>query len=120
MSVEKTTKNNRGMVLPFLYFVIRRTMEKETKNTFKERVKNVTISCAEIYKKEFVEYDYLICSEAFEEEKYQVIKAEKSNFLHLIGVNTTMSPEAFLKNVSMERLKKMILILRKKTSQKIR
>lgn len=70
-------------------------MEKETKNTFKERVKNVTISCAEIYKKEFVEYDYLICSEAFEEEKYQVIKAEKSNFLHLIGVNTTMSPEAF-------------------------
>lgn len=70
-------------------------MEKETKNTFKERVKDVAISCAEIYKKEFVEYDYLICSEAFQEKKYQEIRAEKSNFLHLVGVNTTMSPEAF-------------------------
>lgn len=93
-------------------------MEKETKNTFKERVKDVAISCAEIYKKEFVEYDYLICSEAFQEKKYQEIRAEKSNFLHLVGVNTTMSPEAFLKNVSMGRLRKMILILRKKINQK--
>lgn len=54
--------------------------------TFKERVKETIIRAAENYKNYFVEYDYLLCSEAFMKNKYYIIKGEKSNFKHLTGV----------------------------------
>ncbi len=54
--------------------------------TFKERVKETIIRAAENYQNYFVEYDYLICSEAFVKNKYYIIKGEKTNFKHLTGV----------------------------------
>lgn len=63
--------------------------------SFKTRIVEVAISCAKIYKKNFVEYDYLVCSEAFETNKCVEIKAESNNYLHLLGVNTNLSPEKF-------------------------
>lgn len=63
--------------------------------SFKGRVVETAISCASIYQEKFVEYDYLICSEAFEGSKCQEIKAETNNFLHLLGVNTSLSPDDF-------------------------
>lgn len=63
--------------------------------SFKGRVVETAISCVSIYQEKFVEYDYLICSEAFEGSKCQEIKAETNNFLHLLGVNTSLSPNDF-------------------------
>lgn len=63
--------------------------------SFKGRVVETAISCASIYQEKFVEYNYLICSEAFEGSKCQEIKAETNNFLHLLGVNTSLSPDDF-------------------------
>lgn len=63
--------------------------------SFKGRVVETAISCAGIYQERFVEYDYLICSEAFEGSKCQEVKAETNNYLHLLGVNTSLSPNDF-------------------------
>lgn len=65
------------------------------KKSFKERVIEAAISCAAIYEEKFVKYDYLVCSEAFGQKKYQEIRAEQNNYFHLIGVNTSLSANAF-------------------------
>ena len=86
------------MVFPFLYFIVRRTMgntEELTEESFKHRVVECAITNARVYREKFVEYDYLVCSEAFQGDHYQEIKAEENNYLHLLGVNTSLSPEAF-------------------------
>lgn len=69
--------------------------EEIVEESFKGRVVEAAISCANIYQERFVEYDYLICSEAFEGSKCQEVKAEANNFLHLLGVNTSLSPNDF-------------------------
>lgn len=69
--------------------------EEIIEESFKGRVAECAINYASIYKEKFVEYDYLVCSEAFEGSHYQEIKAEANNYLHLIGVNTALSPEEF-------------------------
>ena len=69
--------------------------EEVVKKSFKERVAEAAISCAAIYKEKFVECDYLVCSDAFGENGYQEIKAEANNFLHLTGVNTSLSADEF-------------------------
>lgn len=62
---------------------------------FKERVKNTAISCAKIYKETFVDYEYLICSQAFEKKKYYITKADAGNYLHLLGIHTELKPADF-------------------------
>lgn len=62
--------------------------------SFKERVKNVAIENALLYKENFMKYEYLVCSEAFE-KGYHIIKADKGNYLHLIGIHTTLTPDEF-------------------------
>ena len=69
--------------------------EEIVEESFKNRVAQVAISCAAIYRDSFVEYDYLVCSEAFGNTQCQEIKAEANNYLHLIGVNTSLSPNVF-------------------------
>lgn len=59
--------------------------------SFKERVKNTAIECSRLYKDYFVDYEYLICSEAFHENMYYIVDAHKDNYLHLIGVTTSLS-----------------------------
>jgi hypothetical protein len=68
---------------------------ENAEETFKKRVAETAIRCASIYQEKFVEYDYLVCSEAFGDSRCQEIKAETNNFLHLIGVNTELSAEDF-------------------------
>ncbi|MFI3213409.1 MAG: PBECR4 domain-containing protein [Eubacteriales bacterium] len=63
--------------------------------SFKERVRKAAIDGAQLYKKNFVDCEYLICSKAFNEKQYYVAKADKSNYLHLIGVHTELTPEYF-------------------------
>ena len=69
--------------------------EEIVEESFQERVTKVAITCASEYRDSFVEYDYLVCSEAFGENKCQEIRAEANNYLHLIGVNTRLSPDGF-------------------------
>ncbi len=68
-------------------------MEKRV--SFKERVRQVLISCAKIYKDIFMDHEYLICSKAFILRDYYVFYATKDNYLHLTGVNTNLRPAVF-------------------------
>ena len=38
----------------------------EEQKSFSQRVKEIVIQCADLYKKFYVEYEYLLCSKAFE------------------------------------------------------
>lgn len=69
--------------------------EEVLEGSFKNRIVCVAITCAALYKSNFVEYDYLVCSEALGEVRHQIIRAESNNFLHLLGVNTILSPDDF-------------------------
>lgn len=62
--------------------------------SFKERVKNVAIANVRLYETNFINYEYLICSEAFD-NRYHIIKSDKGNYLHLIGIHTNLTPEKF-------------------------
>ena len=62
--------------------------------SFKERVKNEAIANAILYQSNFIDYEYLVCSEAFN-DGYHIIKSDKGNYLHLIGIHTTLSAEKF-------------------------
>lgn len=62
--------------------------------SFKERVKNEAIANASLYQSNFIDYEYLVCSEAFN-SGYYIIKSDKGNYLHLIGIHTTLSTEDF-------------------------
>ena len=55
--------------------------------SFKERIRQEAIKEAKRYKEIYVDYEYLICSEAFVKRKYYIINAEKDNFQHLTGVH---------------------------------
>ena len=62
---------------------------------FKTRVKNDAIKYASIYEKVMNNKEYLIYSKSFCVKKYYILKAYKTNYLHLIGVHTTLSPLVF-------------------------
>ena len=62
--------------------------------SFKERVKNEAIANANLYQSNFIDYEYLVCSEAIN-NGYHIIKFDKGNYLHLIGIHTTLSAEEF-------------------------
>lgn len=62
--------------------------------SFKVRVKNAAIANAHIYEENFVKYEYLVCSKAYSND-YHIIKADKSNYLHLIGIHTNLTAEQF-------------------------
>lgn len=63
---------------------------------FKDRVAQVAIHYAPIYKQVFVDFEYLICSDCFVERDYYILSAKEDNYLHLIGVNTPkLSPLEF-------------------------
>lgn len=63
--------------------------------SFKERIRQEAIKEAKRYKEIYVDYEYLICSEAFAKRKYYIINAEKDNFQHLTGVHSKISAQAF-------------------------
>lgn len=63
--------------------------------SFKERVKETVIQNAYLYKKYFVDYEYLLCSEAFVKNEYYVVSAYEDNYLHLTGLHTSLSAAIF-------------------------
>lgn len=69
-------------------------MEKQQKS-FKEKVLEVIFIGAQKYKQFFLDYEYQISSAGFSENKFYVISATKSNFLHLTGVNTNLTATQF-------------------------
>ncbi len=63
--------------------------------SFKQRVLNIAIEQAKIYQTVYVEWEYLICSEAFTQQNYYIIDAKQDNYQHLIGVHSHVSPQIF-------------------------
>lgn len=62
-----------------------------SEENFKERVRLTIINMAKLYKEKYVDYEYLICSQAFSERAYYIIDAKEDNFQHLTGVHTSLS-----------------------------
>lgn len=62
---------------------------------FKERVRAILISEAVAYKESYVNYQYLVCSDAFENKDYYIIDAKEDNYQHLTGVNALISAQEF-------------------------
>lgn len=62
---------------------------------FKTRVKETAISIAPDYYSYYVCRDYLLISDAFKNSPYYIVRAEKDNYLHLVGVFTKLSATAF-------------------------
>ncbi len=65
------------------------------KESFKERVRLELVKAAKRYKAIYVDYEYLICSEAFVQKNYYIVDAEKDNFQHLTGVHSKVSAQIF-------------------------
>ena len=63
--------------------------------SFKSRVRDEIIANANMFKEYFVDYDYLICSEAFTKFSYYIITAHGDNYEHLTGVASDISAEEF-------------------------
>ena len=72
--------------------------EKTKPVSFKQRVAKCAMDNAQAFKDKFVDYEYCVCSNAFP-GKVKVVKALPGNYLHLVGVNTSISADAFSKNV---------------------
>lgn len=64
-------------------------------DSFKQRVCETAITCAQIYKTEFIDYNYLICSKAFTLNPFYIINAHADNFQHLLGVHSFISAKEF-------------------------
>lgn len=63
--------------------------------SFKERVKETVIQNAYSYKRYFVDYEYLLCSEAFVKNEYYIVSAYEDNYLHLTGLHTSLDAATF-------------------------
>ena len=63
--------------------------------SFKTRVKNEAIYYASVYKDTMIDKEYLIFSHGFTEKPYYILRAYKTNYLHLIGVHTSLNPSDF-------------------------
>ena len=68
---------------------------KQVVKPFKTRVKEELMQCALIYKSLLMDYEYLICSQAFKNRSYYIFYGTKDNFLHLTGVNTKLKAADF-------------------------
>lgn len=66
-----------------------------TETSFKERIRLAMIEAAREYKETYIDYEYLICSEAFKEREFYIVNAKEDNFQHLTGVHSTLKPKEF-------------------------
>ena len=67
----------------------------EEQKSFSQRVKETVIQCADLYNKYYVEYEYLLCSKAFEKNEYYIVSAHEDNYLHLTGLHTNLDAASF-------------------------
>lgn len=73
--------------------------------SFKEHVRKEIIRLSKEYKKIYLDYEYLICSAAFEKSDYYMIVAEADNYKHLTGINSKMDAKIFFEKCYNELLK---------------
>lgn len=69
----------------------------DTKPSFQSKVRVAIIAGAIDYCDYFINYDYLIVSDAFIKNNYYIISAVEGNYLHLTGVKTALSATHFFK-----------------------
>ena len=62
--------------------------------SFYTRVKNIAIAEATNYEKVYIDYEYLVFVSDFK-KKYYIIAGTDKNYLHLVGVHTTLDKETF-------------------------
>lgn len=86
---------------------------------FKERVRLAAIEEASVYHEIFVKKSYLLYSSGFKYKKFYIIEAEIDNYLHLIGVNTSLSATEFFQKCSLGKLQLSDFDFNKKDSVKI-
>lgn len=67
----------------------------ENTKSFQTRVKESIIEYAKMYKEYFVDYDYLICSDCFQNANYYIVNAHETNYKHLTGVSTSLTAKEF-------------------------
>ena len=67
----------------------------DEQKSFKERVKETVIYNARLYKRYYVDYEYLICSKSFLRNEYYIISAHEDNYLHLTGLHTSLGASKF-------------------------
>lgn len=65
------------------------------KKSFKTRAKDAAIQNAQVYKNVFLDYEYLICSTAFTDRDFYMIRSYKENYMHLTGINSALKPKEF-------------------------
>lgn len=63
--------------------------------SFKERIRKELIRSSKEYKEVYVDYEYLLCSEAFAEKQYYIVDAKENNFQHLTGVHSKLPSQIF-------------------------
>lgn len=84
MSKEESTDNN--------------SVVSKTVIPFKTKVKDCAISNAPHFKDNFIESEYAIFSNILpHDKKYCIVKGNSGNYLHLVGVNTSMPAEVFFR-----------------------
>lgn len=71
--------------------------------SFNTRVKNVAIAESKNYEKTYIDYEYLVFASGFK-KKYYIITGTDKNYLHLVGVHTTLDPETFFSKCKIEDL----------------
>lgn len=72
--------------------------------SFKARVKEVVIKSAKSYKENFIEKEYLIYSQKFKLKKSYIISSTESNYMHLVGVRSSLSAKEFYNQCISETL----------------
>ena len=63
--------------------------------SFKDRVRAEMIRSAADYKCNFIDCEYLVCSDAFNDRKFFIIDGKAENYKHLTGVNSALDPITF-------------------------
>ena len=63
--------------------------------SFAERIRNEAINYAYSYQHNFADYEFAIFSGIFQHHQYYILNFQPQNYLHLIGVNSLISPSDF-------------------------
>jgi hypothetical protein len=75
-----------------------------TSSTFKRRALNAIVKHGADFKSVFIDYDYMVYSEAFKMQPYYIISANEGNYKHLTGVVSSVSPYEFFSKCLNETL----------------
>ena len=54
--------------------------------SFKAKAAQIAADCADGFRSVFVNYEYLVCSQAFTQNPYYIVSAKPDNYMHLTGI----------------------------------